>query len=398
MVGPGRPAAGPLPHAGATASSVLVKAVGAACNMHCRYCFYDPRRRGVVDHGGVMDAVTLELLVRQVLRLPAPAPAVCWQGGEPTLAGLAFYERALALQHELAPGRRVRHSLQTNGLLLDSAWARFLSREGFLAGLSLDGPKDVHDAMRGDRRGRSTWRATLDAAHRLQDAGVPVNALCCLTRHSVGRAEELYHFFRSEGFEHVQFLPVLETDMKDPLRLAPWSLEAEDYGELLCGLWDMWLADLLTGKAPGIRYFESFCHVAFGHAPTLCEMEPVCASYAVIERDGSVFPCDFFVSGNWRLGHLGEGLPEVLRSPLARHFGEIRLMQQPACRACPWRGWCHGGYLKYRRAAGRLHGQTLYCAAYRRFFAHASPSLARVAVRLQLGPRPSEQALCDCPA
>lgn len=367
-----------------TASSFLVKPVGAACNMCCRYCFYQPEKRGLeAGHGnGVMSSATLELMTSELLRLPGKFLSICWQGGEPTLAGLPFFKNAISLQKQFEGAKSISNSLQTNGTNLDNNWAEFLQKNHFLVGLSLDGPKEIHDAMRLDLNLKSVWRTTLDAAHRLQDLGVQVNILCCLTAYSVGHEVEIYQFFRNEGFQHIQFIPILETDFKDPYKVAPYSLAADDYGTILCNLWDLWLKDLECGEALGVRYFESFCHRAFGQAPTLCEMYPICNDYAVIEFDGSVYPCDFFVTGHWRLGTLENGLLEVLTSPHARHFQEIRLMLQPQCRSCHWLPFCYGGCLKYRRVANHLSGHTLYCSSYKCFFEHAYPQITKVAARL----------------
>lgn len=357
-------------------SAVLVKPVGPRCNLRCAYCFYQPERRGM-GVGGLMDEATLRRLTVEVLRLPTPRPGVCWQGGEPTLAGLAFYERAVALQRALGRGRSVANSLQTNGLLLDRHWAAFLRREGFLVGLSLDGPEDLHDAHRRDASGAGSWQKVMDAGRRLQDAEVPVNTLCCLTPASAARAEEVYAFFAEQSFDHVQFIPLLEAARPGGNEPAAYSLTAEAYGEALCRLWNLWLAALESGRAVGVRFFESFCLRALGQPPTLCEMYPGCGAYAVVERDGDIYPCDFFVSEDWRLGSLKQGLPEVLASPRARHFNEIRLLLQPECRRCPWLSFCHGGCLKYRRL-GRPLPKTFFCKAYQRFFSHAHGDLERV--------------------
>ncbi len=362
-------------------SAVLAKPVGPRCNLRCGYCFYQPERRGFASGTGdlrLMSETTLHRLTAEVLRLSVPRPSLCWQGGEPTLAGLAFYERALALQRELGRDRAISNSLQTNGLLLDRQWTAFLRREGFLVGLSLDGPRDLHDAQRRDASGAGSWQRVMDAARRLQDSEVPVNALCCLTSASAARAEELYAFFTEEGFAHVQFIPLLEAMQPDSGEPAAFSLTPEAYGDMLCRLWNLWLGALESGHSMGVRFFESFCHRALGLPPTLCEMYPGCGAYAVVERDGGIYPCDFFVSSHWRLGSLNQGLPEVLTSPKARHFNEIRLLLQPECRRCPWLAFCHGGCLKYRRLGLRLLPRTFFCEAYKTFFAHAHSDLTRV--------------------
>ena len=356
-------------------AAVLVKPVGAACNSRCIYCFYHPGQRA--DAVVRMSEDMLRQLLRQVARLPVPRPGICWQGGEPTLAGLDFYRHALALQQEIAT-KPLAHSLQTNGLLLDADWAAFLAAENFLVGLSLDGPENLHDANRRMASGAPTWRRVMDAAHRLQDAGVRVNALCCLSSQAAAAIEEVYTFFADEGFDHVQFLPLLETVAPDTPAMAPYALTAESYGDALCRLWDLWLARLEEGKGPGVRLFESFCLKALGHPPTLCEMYACCGAYAVVEADGSMYPCDFFVADQWKLGTLHDGLPEVLSSPKSLHFNELRLLLRPECLHCQWLPFCNGGCLKHRQLGGHLLPKTFFCEAYQRFFAHAHKQVARV--------------------
>lgn len=325
-----------------------------------------------------MDEATLQRLIREVVRLPVPVPGICWQGGEPTLAGLDFYRRAVALQAALADKKPVSNSLQTNGILLDAEWASFLAGADFLVGLSLDGPQDMHDAHRRTATQAPTWQKVMDAAHRLLDAGVRVNALCCLSQESARYPGDLYDFFVREGFEHVQFLPLLESTDAEDGRLAPFSLTAETYGDALCRLWDLWLERLEAGQGPGIRFFESFSLKALGYPPTLCEMYACCGAYAVVEADGGIYPCDFFVEPQWKLGTLGQGLMEALQAPKGRHFNELRLLLRTECLQCRWLPFCNGGCLKYRRLGRHLLPRTFYCTAYRRFFSHAHAQIARV--------------------
>ena len=368
-------------------TSLLVKPVGAACNLRCSYCFYHPEDRGASL--SVMGPEILEMLITELLRLPVAELSICWQGGEPLLAGLDFYKRAVRLQYGLNQNRTLTNSIQTNGLLINRQWATFLSKNDFLVGLSLDGPKDLHDSYRIDSRKQGSWDLVMDAAKHLQDALVPVNALCCVSAQTVSRVEEVFSFFLEQGFSHVQFIPLLEAKSSDKSELASFSLSSDAYAVFLCRLWDLWVEALRKGKGMGIRFFESFCHVAFGLAPTLCEMHPVCGGYVVVEHDGALYPCDFFVNEYWKLGTLDQGLPEVVFSPKARHFNEIRLMLQPECRQCPCRKWCHGGCLKYRKVGSRLYPKTYFCAAYRHFFAHAQVDLPLVS-RLVMG--------SDCPS
>lgn len=354
--------------------SLLIKPVGAACNLRCAYCFYTPRAE-MFASGEVMSAAVRGNIQAEALRCCGPDVTLCWQGGEPTLAGLDFYRQALEEQKRLTSGQGMINTLQTNGLLLDEAWASFLARNRVLVGLSLDGLPTFHDRYRRDAGGCGTGARVLDAAKRLLDAGAAVNVLCCVTAHTAARAREIYEAFLELGLRHMQFIPVVEADASGE-RQAEFSLTAAAYGAFLCDLWDAWLEDFtLSGPASHIRFFESFCRRSLGFMPLDCEMHPTCGLYAVVERDGSVFPCDFFVEPFWKLGNVQEGLDTVLCGRRALHFNELRLLRDAACNLCPWGHFCHGGCLKYRRVGMKLHTKTVLCEAYKMFFAHAEQDM-----------------------
>jgi uncharacterized protein len=205
-------------------SSVLIKPAGPDCNMACAYCFYrdkDALFEGAPVHR--MSEAVLEETMRQLLGQPIPSISIGWQGGEPTLMGLPFFEKAVQIQARFGRGKTVGNGLQTNGLLLDKAWADFLRRYQFLVGLSLDGPEEVHDRYRRLAGGQPSWRKIVDAARLLLDAGVAVNALTVVNDLTAGRAREIYEFHRELGLVHMQFIPCVEADPERPGRAAPYA-------------------------------------------------------------------------------------------------------------------------------------------------------------------------------
>lgn len=364
--------------------ALLIKPIGAHCSMRCSYCFYTPPEE--LFHGPpLMTVATRRTLQRAAVDTLGADVHLCWQGGEPTLAGLDFYRQAIDEQKALTDGRGMNNSMQTNGLHVDQAWAAFVAKEQMLMGLSMDGPPLLHDLCRKDRQGKGTGYRVCDAARRLLDAGAQVNALCCLSAYNIEYAYEIYDYLKEIGLTHMQFLPIVEGDDRTPGVLADFSVPPEAYGRMLCKLWDAWLADFTqNGPTTHIRFFESFSLRALGGQALDCEMHPTCGRYAVVERDGSIFPCDFFVEAFWKLGTIDEGLEAALCTPKNRHFAELRgIMQPTACRDCPAAFFCHGGCLKFRRLGGSIQPLSSLCAAYKQFVNHALPYVPFVTSVLQ---------------
>lgn len=356
---------------------LLVKPVSADCNARCDYCFY--RRTEALYPGPAphrMSREVLEPLLREFLELRQPESVFSWQGGEPTLAGLDFFEQVVRLEQlHGRSGQVVGNALQTNGLRLDRDWAEFLARYQFLVGLSLDGPEAIHNAYRKSASGRGHFDQVMAAADLLQRAGVAFNILTVVSPANVERAAELYRFFRQNRFDHLQFVPCLEPDPAG-LGLAPFSISPQAYGRFLCELWDLWRRDGFPRVS--IRDFDSCLHRRRHGKPNLCTYQSSCGHYLVIEHNGDVYPCDFFVRPESRLGRLGERpLPDFLRLPLARSFARAKTPPDPACARCPWRSHCHGGCPKDRLLAdGAPAGRSRFCPAYQAFFAHAEKDLA----------------------
>jgi uncharacterized protein len=326
------------------------------------------------------DAV-LEETIRQVLGQGEHSVSFGWQGGEPTLMGLPFFEKAVQLQ--IRHGRRhtVGNGLQTNGLLLDREWAAFLRRYNFLVGLSLDGPEHVHDRYRRSRGGKGSWTQVADRARMLLDSGVEVNALSVVNDYSVRFPEEIYRFHKGLGLMHMQFIPCVETDPTDSTRAASFSVSGEAYGRFLVRLFDLWLADFDGPTATtSIRFFDSVFHRYVGLPAPECTLEETCGVYVVVEHNGDVYSCDFFVQPEWKLGNVMTGrLAEMFNSPRQRRFGEWKAELPPRCGSCRWRSLCRGGCTKDRIRDPRDNRLNHFCRAYEMFFEHADARLKQLA-------------------
>lgn len=370
------------PPARKSLSSVLVKPAGPDCNLACRYCFYRDKS-GIFPQTAVhrMSEAVLEAIVRQLLSQKTAEVSIGWQGGEPTLAGLDFFRKAVEFEKTYGVGKRVGNGLQTNGLLLDRDWARFLREYRFLVGLSLDGPRDCHDRYRIRAGGRPTWAETVDRAKLLLDEGVEVNALAVVNDVTVRRPAEIYAFLKDLGLSHMQFIPCLETDPADPSSAAPFSSSGEAYGDFLIAVFDLWRNDFRNGKPTAfVRFFDSLFFLYAGLAPPDCTLLPECGTYVVVEHDGSVYACDFFVEEPWRLGNIRTGrLEHMLNSARQTEFGRRKADLPEDCRLCEWRLLCRGGCPKDRIRDPRDRGLNHFCAGMRAFFAYADPVFKRLA-------------------
>jgi uncharacterized protein len=364
-------------------TSVLIKPAGPDCNMACSYCFYRDKA-GEFPGGPVhrMREAVLEETIRQILDPPGRSASFGWQGGEPTLIGLPFFEKAVEFQVRYGRGQSVGNGLQTNGLLLDRRWAAFLKRFRFLVGLSLDGPEHIHDRYRVKAGGQSSWTEVVDRARMLLAEGVETNAISVVNNYSVRFPEEIYEFHKSLGLVHMQFIPCVETDPADPSRGAEFSAPGEAYGDFLIKLFDLWRADFSDGEPTTfIRSFDSLFFLYVDRQPPDCALHPECGTYLVIEHDGGVYACDFFVEERWKLGNVMDGkLVHMLNSGRQTQFGRAKAALPGPCRSCEWRRLCLGGCPKDRIRDPRDGGVSHFCAGYKKFFAHADGEFKALAV------------------
>ena len=363
-------------------TSVLIKPAGPDCSMDCGYCFYSGKSSLYPAPGAHrMSGAVLERVMRDFLSQRAEGLSVGWQGGEPTLMGLPFFEMAVALEEKYGAGKTIGNGLQTNGLALDRAWARFFGKYHFLVGLSIDGPAHVHDRYRVMRGGAGTHGRVAAAARLLLDEGVPVNALTVVNDYSARYPDEIYDHHRGLGVDYMQFIPCVETDPAEPGRAAPFSVSAEAYGAFLCRVFDRWRADFRDGApAASVRFFESLLFGYAGFEPPDCTLCETCGSYLVVEHNGDVYACDFFVEEGWKLGNvMGDGLAELYASGRQREFGARKAALPVPCASCPWLGRCRGGCPKDRERDPRDNGVSHFCAAYRMFFEHADAELKKLA-------------------
>ncbi|MBN2310399.1 MAG: anaerobic sulfatase maturase [Candidatus Hydrogenedentes bacterium] len=354
---------------------VLIKPVSADCNLRCEYCFYLRASELYPDEQRhLMPDDVLETVIQGLLKHRFPQTVFAWQGGEPTLAGVDFFERVVELEQKHgAPGQSVGNALQTNGILIDDDWCRLFNDYKFLIGLSLDGPEGVHDRFRRFGSGQGTWARVMEAARRMERHQVAYNILCVVNNENVALGADLLRWFVAQGFQYVQFIPCVEKD-------HPCTVPPEAFGDFLCDVFDYWAKEGF-GRV-SVRDFDAMLSERAGQAPAMCTFAARCNHYILIEHNGDVYPCDFFAYEEWKLGNVMEApLESFLETERYRQFA-YQKDKVPACRGCRWRAVCHGGCQKDRLLAGSFAEPSVLCPAYQKFFAHANARITRLAKRV----------------
>lgn len=365
-------------------NSVLVKPSGPDCNLGCSYCFYLEKEELFPEtRTHRMSPEVQEELIRQVMQQSGQEVSIAWQGGEPALMGLDFYRRAVELEMKYGHGQAVGNGFQTNGTLLDVEWAKFFKQYDWLIGLSLDGPQHIHDRYRLDKGLHPTGQKVEEVARMLLAEGVAVNALCCITDYSSRYAEELYQYYKNLGITWMQFIPIVETDKADPTKAASFSVTDEQYGQFLCTLFDLWINDFREDEpTTSIRHFESVFYTYAGLDAPECTMNKECAPYVVIEHNGNVYTCDFFVEARHRLGNIRHGrLSDMLNSKKQDEFGKAKTALPRKCKVCPWYTKCFGGCIKDRVKDPNDRRQPRFCRSYQLFFEHADARMKALSLR-----------------
>jgi len=363
---------------------VFVKPAGAACNLACRYCYYlDKRPPGSESAPARMSEDLLESYIAQhIAASPDEIIRFSWHGGEPTVLGLGYFRKIVDIERRLCPpGRSFANGLQTNGTLVNDAWGRFLKAEAFSVGISLDGPRELHDRHRLTRDGGSTFDQAMRGYEILRRYGVPADILCVVGGHNVRRPAEVYGFFKAMGAPYLTFLPLVERRPDAAGGVSPETVPSGAWGDFLCAVFDEWAAGDI-GRVK-VQIVEEAARTAFGQEHSLCIFRPVCGDIPVVERDGDFFSCDHYVDPEHRVGNIRETpLADLLGGPVQRAFGQAKLEKLPRfCRACEVLDMCNGECPKNRFALAPdgEPGLNYLCAGYRRFFRRARPFVDAVA-------------------
>ena len=378
---------------------VMTKPIGPICNLDCKYCFYlEKEKMYAGERKWAMADDVLESYIKQYIQSQnSPEISFAWQGGEPTLLGVDYFRKVIDLQQKYADGKKISNALQTNGTLLDDAWCEFFAKHGFLIGLSIDGPKELHDKYRVDKKQQSTFDAVVRGIDFLKKHKVDFNTLTVVNRANSQKPLEVYRFLKRIGSGYIQFIPLVErlpqTRLKvlgfdfaeppDPAMPAvdpespvtAWSVESKTYGTFLCTIFDEWVRNDVG------RYFVQLFDVALGNwmgvGSSLCVFAEKCGKALAIEHNGDLYSCDHYVYPKYQLGNvLQHSLGEMVNSPQQQKFGSDKLDTLPQyCRNCEVKFACNGECPKHRfiKTPDGEDGLNYLCAAYKRFFNHIDP-------------------------
>ena len=374
---------------------VMVKPTGPICNLDCRYCFYLEKERLYPGTSGwAMPDAVLETFVRDYIAAQdVPVVTFAWQGGEPTLLGLDFFRRVVELQQRYADGRRIDNAIQTNGILVDDEWAAFFAEHAFLVGVSIDGPRELHDRYRVDRGGAPTFDRVMKGMAALKRQGADFNTLTVVHRDNASAPLDVYRFLKEAGSGFLQFIPIVERvdgpRLSEPGvagggRVAAWSVDPADWGGFLCAIFDEWVRHDV-GRV-FVQMFDVALESWYRGEASLCIFSETCGRALAVEHNGDLYSCDHYVFPAFRLGNITDAaVGELVASPAQRRFGDAKRDTLPDfCRRCDVRFACHGECPKNRfiETPDGEAGLNYLCAGYKRFFVHINAAMRFMADEL----------------
>lgn len=387
---------------GPRAFNVMIKPAGSLCNLACSYCYYLDKEELYGEKEPRMSLEVLEKVTMAYIEAnDVPEVQFVWHGGEPLVMGVDFYRKAVEFQRRYADGKHVRNSIQTNGTLLSPEWADFFRENDFLVGLSLDGPREIHDRYRLDRGGAPTWERVMKGLTLLREAGVEFNTLTTVNSGSEAHGREVYQFLKGVGSHYMQFLPVVEYVRMRGRKVRPvivepgtagaqpsfWSVSAEGFGRFMCEVFDEWVrSDVGTYY---VQLFDAALSAWCGQLGGVCVFGKTCSGNAVIEHNGDLYACDHYVYPRHRLGNVLETpLQELMDLPLVAQFALSKYTSLPRkCIRCLYLPACNGECPQHRDP---VTGVSVLCEGYRLFFDHAAPVLDRMRALLSQGRAPAE--------
>lgn len=382
---------------------IMAKPAGATCNLNCRYCYYLEKTKLYAEPRHIMSDALLEKYVKEYIEAQTTSDILfTWHGGETLLRPVEFYEKAIALQRRYGRGRNIDNVIQTNGTLIDERWARFFADNGWLVGVSIDGPQALHDTYRRTRTGAPTFDMVMRGIGILNDCHVQWNAMAAINNVNSRHPLEFYHFFKSIGCHYIQFTPVVErtaehsngtllTSAAEGGALTDYSVDAVEWGRFLCTIFDEWVR-----KDVGeyfVPFFDAILANWVGVAPGICSMAPVCGQAAAMEYNGDVYSCDHFVFPEYRLGNIRDAsLYALMNGERQLTFGAAKRDRLPRqCRECRFLFACNGECPKNRFLVtdDGERGLNYLCQGYRQFFVHSEPYFDFMAAELRAGRAPA---------
>lgn len=386
---------------GPQAFNLMIKPAGSACNLACRYCYYLDKAEIYAGRETVMSPEMLETVVREYIRAnEVNEVQFNWHGGEPLVCGLDFFRKAVELEREYSDGKTVFNTIQTNGTLITREWADFFAENRFLVGISIDGPRSIHDRYRLDKGGSPTFDRVMKGLECLKAAGAEFNTMSAVSKAGEGRGLEIYKFLKAAGSRYMQFMPVLEHVFDG--RIVPpstpgakpgkWSVSAEGFGRFLCEIFDYWVRHDV-GKV-FVGQFDAALASWCGVPPGICVFNRTCGGNSVIEHNGDIYSCDHFVYRGLKLGNIATGnLSDMMKSDAQIRFGMDKRDTLPQkCLDCRYLFACNGECPKHRfsRTPSGEPGLNTLCEAYMHFYSHTEQYFARMRDLLLAGSAPAD--------
>ncbi len=402
----------------------MAKAIGPICNLDCKYCFYLEKEQLYPENEKwKMSDERLEVFVRDYIAAqPGPEVTFAFQGGEPTLLGVNYFRKVVAFQKQYAQGKTIANAFQTNGTLLNDEWGAFLAENNFLVGLSIDGPEDVHNANRIDKKGRDSYKDVIRGLNILRKHKVEFNTLTCVNSVTVQHPKRIYKFLKSIGSKYIQFIPIVEREVdtaaaklgldfaappdletppanREAPRMSAHAVPAAAYGDFLCKIFDTWIKRDV-GKVY-VQLFDVALGKWLGDSGGLCYFSETCGRALAMEHDGDLYTCDHYVYPKYKLGNLmNTSLGSLADSPMAKAFGEAKRDRLPKyCRDCSVRFACNGECPKHRftYTPDGEWGLNYLCPAYKQFFRHIDPAM-KIMADLYRQQRPPAEVMEILPA
>jgi uncharacterized protein len=364
--------------------SLLIKPASADCNLHCDYCFYlDKGRLYPNDQRKRMNNGLLEHVIRSYLATDQPIYSFSWQGGEPTLMGLDFFKQAVEYQLRFRQdGARVTNGLQTNGTLLTAEWAKFLVRHQFLVGVSLDGSESIHNRYRTTASGMGSYASVIEGIELLQSNNVEFNILTLVSQANADKPLEVYKFLRDELHCHYhQYIECVEFDSSGGL--TDYSITGPQWAAFLCAIFDEWVRH--DTNRVSVRLFDSIITTMLSQTPTMCTFGRDCRHYLVVEHNGDVYPCDFYVEEAMKLGNVMlDDWSTLLSTKCYADFGQRKQLFSQTCRTCPFVKLCAGDCQKNRWTKSyKPNSDSVLCDGWKQFYAHSMPTFKKLVKKLE---------------
>lgn len=365
-------------------SSLLIKPASSNCNIDCGYCFYKCLSSNREKFSlGFMSEATLDILIKNAIDSADEYLNFAFQGGEPMLAGLNLFRKAVELQKKYSenkPKLRIENTLQTNGVLMDDEWAKFLKVNNFLVGISLDGPKKLHDFARKDYEGKGSFERVINAVNILKRNGVEFNIVTVVTEETASQARTLYNFYKRNDFRYIQMIPCMNEEKRynGSAEENKYAVTPISYGKFLNEFFDLWYEDFKKGNIIDVRMFSNLAQMTVGFPPEECGMCGKCHCYFAVEGDGSVYPCDFYCLDEYRLGDVHDSFEKLKNSEKAKTFERESEVKPDRCMNCRYYSLCRGGCKRFRQ---NLNGQTdvnYYCEGYKMFYEHTLDRLFKL--------------------